>query len=229
MLDRILSWIADWISSQSIEVRSITATIPANAQDVYVDAVIPSGYKFLSWTNFGTDGWIGSLETGYTTDSKRIRIWATTSSAVNRKIRCNYLIIRKLGGVLRNPAITTLSAILNKIGGGVDVGQNIVIHSRNTLSADKSAVRKRNNNKNVRLQDNINGSNNHRIHFRLLDSRIYAWMVRISLSRNRKQPDNKLLACSNTESKRPEWRNKSLGVVRKKSASLISERGCLSC
>lgn len=98
MLDRILSWIADWISSQSIEVRSITATIPANAQDVYVDAVIPSGYKFLSWTNFGTEGWNGSLQTAYASNYKRIRVWATTTSTAKRTIRCNYLVIRKLGG-----------------------------------------------------------------------------------------------------------------------------------
>lgn len=247
MLDRILSWIAEEIAELRKQNQPTTLYRPVSAdvKTTWTYTATHTGMLYLAFNSFQrtyigvewNNAAIGdfAIPTGSSDSAFVIPIAVKKGDTIkvnNLNANC-YLSTRTAliawGGVLLSPYFSTLSAILGKIGGGVDVGQNIIIHSRNSLSADKSAVRKRNNIKNVRLQDIINGSNNHRIHIRLLDPCINTWMVRFGLSRDRKQPDNKLLACSNTESKRPEWRNKSLGVVRKKSASLISERGCLSC
>lgn len=83
-------------STIGMQIKEIKATwqsaiLPADSLSVTVTANVPSGYKFLCWTQVTSSGWVGHAypadPTNETTD-----MWTTESrGASNRAIRCGYL------------------------------------------------------------------------------------------------------------------------------------------
>lgn len=85
--------------SAGMVVVNITSTGNAGSMNKIVtraSADVPSGYEFMQWTHFGTNGWVGSVYAGTPTTSST-DIWgvyaaSNYSTTANCKINCCYLI-----------------------------------------------------------------------------------------------------------------------------------------